>query len=78
MPDSAKFFIEIGLAGEEEKTIGEILRQLVLGLCSRFQGDPDYWLELDIIELVEWAMTANRMQEEENRRQELEARKARR
>lgn len=74
MPNSAKFFIEIGLAGEEEKSIGEILRQLVLSLCSRFNGDPDYWLELDLIELFDWAMTAGRMQEEENKRIEQEAR----
>lgn len=61
MLERAKFFAEVGIGGEDEDSIADILRKLALGMSSNFHSPLDYWLNLPIGELFEWTMKANEM-----------------
>lgn len=68
MQRSAEFFIERGIGGQDEETISDVLRGIALSMSSRFGGPPDYWLGMEIDELVEWTAKAYEMTEKERQR----------
>jgi hypothetical protein len=61
MYQCAKFFVEVGIGGEDEESVSDVLRSLTLGMCSNFHGSPEYWLAMPLGELFEWTMKASQM-----------------
>lgn len=38
-------------------------------MSSNFNSSPDYWLDMSLIDMYEWAIIANRMAEKEKEKQ---------
>lgn len=46
--------------------------EFALSMSSNFHSSPDYWLDLTLIEIAEWAMVASRMQAREKQKKNFQ------
>lgn len=57
---STKFFIEFGLGGEDD-SVARLIMQAALTMAAGYHTPVDFWLNLPLAELHQWAVVAKDM-----------------